>query len=259
MSSGPLAGCGVLVTRPAHLTEELVAGIEAVGGVAIRFPAIDIVGRPVQEIADELERLPEPDILVFVSRNAVVHGLPAARGRSARIAAVGPATKDAIEAQGIDVDIFPDAGFDSEHLLRHAGLSDVHGSHIIILRGQSGRELLAERLRERGAHVHYLRVYERKPHKPSPAELEHVASALEAGSIRFLIVMSVDSLQCLLRILPPTALASLTDVTLVAPSARVLQTASELIPGIETALASGPQAPEIVDTLMRLVQSGKDS
>jgi uroporphyrinogen-III synthase len=175
------------------------------------------------------------------------------------IAAVGPVTRKAIETAGTAVDVSPDAGFDSEHLLEHVELKDVGGKNVIIVRGQSGRELLAETLGERGANVDYLCVYERRPHKPLPAELRDLESATDAGKIRFVTVMSVDSLQCLLEIMPPKTLNLLRQVTLVAPSTRVLQTASELIPGIETALARGPQAPEMVDTLIRLAQSEQDS
>lgn len=259
MSKAPLAGCGVVVTRPAHQSAELAAAVAAAGGDVILFPAIDIVGRDPKEITTALARSLRPDIVVFVSRNAVDFGLAAVRQSGARFAAVGPATRDAIESHGVSVDIIPDGGFDSEHLLEHPELEDVRGKQVVIVRGQSGRELLAETLRKRGANVRYLRVYDRLPHAPLPAELQGLTLALDAGKVRFVIVMSVDSLECLLEILPAAALESLRQATLVAPSSRVLQTASELIPGIETALATGPQAPAIVDTLIRLVQSGQIS
>lgn len=258
MSSGPLAGCGVLLTRPVNQSQELAAAIEAAGGAVIRFPAIDIVGRERHDIEQELAQLPKPDIVVFISRNAVAHGLAAVEKCGAMVAAVGPATRQALEAAGTAVDIFPDAGFDSEHLLEHGELKDVRGKNVIIVRGQSGRELLAETLAERGARVDYLCVYERRPHTPLAAELHQLESAWEAEKIRFVTVMSVDSLRFLLDILPPKVLNSLRQATLVAPSTRVLQTASELIPGIETVLAGGPQAGEMLDTLVRLAQSGQD-
>jgi uroporphyrinogen-III synthase len=259
MSNAGLGGRGVLVTRPVNQSQELAAAIEAAGGEAIAFPAIDIVGRDLHDIEEELAQLPKPDIVVFVSRNAVAYGLAAFEECGAMIAAVGPVTRKAIETAGTAVDVSPDAGFDSEHLLEHVELKDVGGKNVIIVRGQSGRELLAETLGERGANVDYLCVYERRPHKPLPAELRDLESATDAGKIRFVTVMSVDSLQCLLEIMPPKTLNLLRQVTLVAPSTRVLQTASELIPGIETALARGPQAPEMVDTLIRLAQSEQDS
>ncbi len=259
MNRTGLAGCGVLVTRPLHQSKELAAAIVAAGGEVIRFPAIDIVGRDPDEIKNELAQFANPDIVVFVSRNAVAHGLAAVSECGALIAAVGPATKDALESAGAAVDIVPDAGFDSEHLLNHAELKNVGGKHVIIMRGQSGRELLAETLRARGAIVDYLCVYERRPHKPTTAEMSDLEAAVDAGRIRFVTVMSVESLRSLLEIMPPGALDSLRQVTLVAPSARVLQTASELIPGIGTELAKGPQAADMVETMIGLAQSGQIS
>ncbi len=259
MNDSPLAGCGVLITRPVQQSRELAAAVEAAGGEVISFPAIDIVGRDSQAINEDFAGLPTPDIVVFVSRNAVTHGLAAVAEHDAKIAAVGPATRDAIEQRGFAVDIFPENGFDSEHLLRHPDLQDAEGKQILIVRGQSGRELLAETLRERGAEVSYLCAYERRPHQPQPAELANLQAALDAGKVRFAIIMSAESAECLVEILPPGALDSLRQATLVAPSARVLQTASELIPGVESELAPGPQAPEIVDTLIRLAQSGQVS
>ena len=255
MNDGNLSGCGVLITRAQHQAHEIKSAIEAAGGNTFLFPAIDIVGRDIDEIGRELAGKPDPDIVVFVSGNAVAYGLAAVKGKNAKIAVVGPATRAAIEAMGVQVDIFPQDGFDSEHLLQHDALQAVAGKSVVIVRGQSGRELLADTLKERGADVHYLSVYDRIPHEPTLADLEDLEFALNQGRIGFVIVMSVETLEALVQIIPAQTLGLLRHTTLVAPSARVLQTASELIPGIATELALGPQAPAMVQTLIRLTQS----
>ena len=259
MSEAGLAGCGVLITRAQHQAHELKSAIEAAGGNALLFPAIDIIGRDIDEIGRELAALPEPDIVVFVSGNAAAYGLAAVKGKNAKIAVVGPATRAAIESLGVDVDIFPQGGYDSEHLLQHDALRAVEDKNIVIVRGQSGRELLADTLEERGANVHYLSVYDRIPHEPTLADLENLEVALNQGRIRFVIVMSVETLGHLVHILPPQCLTLLRKSTLVAPSTRVLQTAFELLPGISTELAPSPQATDMVDTLIRLTQTGPTS
>lgn len=259
MTETGLAGCGVLITRARHQAHELKGEIEKAGGNAFLFPAIDIVGRDIDVIGRELAALPEPDIVIFVSGNAVAFGLAAVKGKRAKLAAVGPATRDAIEAAGLPVDIYPEDGFDSESLLKHGALRDVRDKNIVIVRGQSGRGLLARTLEKRGANVHYLRVYERVPHEPTLADLEDLEDALDQRRIRFVTVMSVETLASLVRILPARCLGLLRDSTLVAPSTRVIQQASELIPGIATELAPGPQAPAMVDTLIRLCRTGQDS
>lgn len=259
MNDGGLAGCGVLITRPEHQSQDLVSEIEAAGGKVFRFPTIDIIGRNIDEIGMDFAELVRPDIVVFVSGNAVAYGLAAVKGRHQKIAAIGPATRAAIEAVGVSVDIFPEDGFDSEHLLQHDALQSVDGKSIVIVRGQSGRELLAETLRERGAQVDYLYVYDRIQHEPTLADLENLETALSEGRIGLVTAMSVETLEHLVQILPPRFLRLLRKSTLVAPSARVIQTASELIPGIATVLAPGPQAPAMVSTLIKATKTGQIS
>ena len=256
MSEAGLAGCGVLITRPEHQSHELAAAIEAAGGNTFHFPAIDISGRNIDEIGREFSALSEPDIVIFVSSNAVAYGLAAIKGNNAKLAAVGPATRAAIESLGVDVDIVSERGFDSEHLLNHVALQDVSDKNVLIVRGQSGRELLADTLRGRGANVQYLCVYYRTPHEPTLADFEDLQAALHQRRIQFVTVMSAETVEHLVQILPPQSLSLLRQSTLVAPGTRMLQTASELIPGIATVLAPGPQASTMVDTLIRLRQTG---
>jgi len=259
VSNGPLAGCSVLITRPAHQSRDLAAAIVAAGGSVSHFPVLEIVGRDSDVIRSEFAALATPDIVVFVSSNAVTYGFAAVAESNAKLAAVGPATRDAIEAMGGTVTMFPVGVFDSEHLLQHAGLQDPGGKNVVIVRGQRGRELLADTLRARGANVHYLCAYHREPCAPTAAEIDAIESALHAGAVHFVTVMSVETLQHLLRILPSRCLPLLRQSALVAPSARVLQTASELLPGVSTVLAAGPQAAAIVDVLSRQWQNGQDS
>ncbi|MDX1696774.1 MAG: uroporphyrinogen-III synthase, partial [Thiohalobacterales bacterium] len=113
----------VLVTRPAGQAEGLCELVEAAGASAIRLPAIEI--RPATDSASlqaaiaSLERF---DLAVFVSINAVNTGLAAilqARGwpPGVLLATVGPASRAAVEALGLDVDLVPDHDYSSEGLL----------------------------------------------------------------------------------------------------------------------------------------------
>ena len=115
MADQALADVGVLVTRPTHQALDLAEAIEARGGTAICFPVIDIVARDAAETVAAAAALRDPDVVIYVSRNAVQFGLSYAAAAS--IGAVGPATAGAIEAAGRQVDIKPASGFDSEHLL----------------------------------------------------------------------------------------------------------------------------------------------
>ncbi len=232
MSEGPLAGRRILVTRPAHQASELVAAIESAGGEAVRFPVIRITGRSPEDIARDIALLPIPDICIFVSRNAVEHGLAIIPGSEPAIAAVGPTTHAAIEAAGIPVTISPNDGFDSEHLLAHPALNNVQGRNVLIVRGENGRELLADTLRQRGANVSYLAVYRREMLHATRAALDSLDASWRDGGVDCVTVMSVETLENLLQQLPPDVLERLRQTPLVAPGARVIQTAMELVPGI---------------------------
>lgn len=245
MTESGLGGRGVLVTRPEHQAGKLAAAIESAGGRAIRFPVIDIRGRAAADIAADAAQLATPDIVVFVSANAVRFGLRLHRGE-AEIAAIGPATAAAIEAAGGRVSLQPERGFDSEHLLAHPRLQDVRGSTVRVVRGGPGRELLGNTLRARGASVDYLSVYERRRSRPDRRQTEALERCWAAGEIDFVIVMSVESWTYLLALLPPGCRNRLAATPLVTPSNRVIQTATEQIPGIPAILAPGPDPDAMI-------------
>lgn len=250
-----LKGCGVLVTRPEHQAGELAAAIEEAGGEAIRFPVIDIEPQNSVDVNRCLEDLPPADITIFISTNAVIYGLPYVDGDETAIAAIGPATRTAIESAGKQVDIYPAQGFDSEHLLTEAGLQDVAGKNIRIIRGDGGRELLAEILRERGATVDYLAVYRRLTRVYSPNLLTGLEHRWRDGQVNIVIAMSVDSLDKLLEVLPAGCRQLLDKTPLVTPSTRVLQTASDRIPEATVSLADSPKTDDMVRALIACRQS----
>ena len=253
MPERTLKGVSVLVTRPAAQAQELVDGIEHYGGEAIRFPVIQIVPRDDASVAVEVAALQDPDVVILVSRNAVQYGLPfVANGK---VAAIGPATTAALNAAGCRVDIQPAAGFDSEHLLIEPGLNDVAGKIVRIIRGNGGRELLAETLRQRGAHVEYLSVYSRETPDYSRLQLEDVEARWREVGIDAVTLMSVESVQNLSTLLPTWCKNQLHRSSLVAPAARVLKVALETFPGSSATLAAGPQTSDIIDAIISLGQT----
>jgi uroporphyrinogen-III synthase len=257
MNAKLLQGRRIVVTRPTLQANELVAAIESAGGEAIRFPVMRIVARSRHDVASDYAAAPSPDIAVFVSRNAVEHGYFAVRGSGAKIAAVGPTTAAAIDAQNGGVDIRPNGGWDSEHLLAHPELQDVAGLDITIVRGQSGRELLGDTLTKRGARVTFLMAYERKINRIPQNELDQLDDDWTNGCVDCVTVMSVESLEFLLELLPKAAMERLAATPLVAPGRRVIQTACELIPGISATMASGPRAADIVDAVIEALDPGQ--
>jgi len=250
MPEASLDGLGVLITRPRRQASELAAAVESCGGVAVVFPVIEIAPRARTEIAAGLKRLADADITVFISGNAVEHGAEYATGQ---IAAIGPTTAAALEAAGSTVDIRPSSGFDTEHLLAEPAFDDVAGKSIRIVRGMGGRERLAETLRQRGARVDYVEVYERRLPEYTANTISDLESRWLRGDIGAVVVMSVQSLENLVELLPRSARERLAATPLVTPAERVLKEALDHYPGCPARLAHGPRTADIVDALKATV------
>ncbi len=255
MTDRPLQGVGVLVTRPRTQAGELVEAIEARGGQAYCFPVMEIAPLDELDISNSVSRLEAPDIVIFVSRNAVEHGIRfTGRGE---IAVIGPATARAVEAAGRVVDIQPAEGYDSEHLLEEEAMRDVAGKHVRIIRGRGGRELLADELKKRGAIVEYLSVYERRLPRVDVDTLADLEGRWQQGLINVVTVMSVQSLVNLVELLPEWCATQLEDTPLVTPAGRVIKELLDRYPAARPILAPGPGANDMVQAIIAL--QGTDS
>jgi uroporphyrinogen-III synthase len=250
MADRPLQGVGVLVTRPRTQSIELVDAIEAQGGSAYCFPVIDIASLDEPDVRNAANALDKPDIVIFISRNAVEYGI--GYTDDGKIAVIGPATARAVEAAGRVVDIQSAGGYDSEHLLREPALQGVAGKRIRIIRGSQGREVLADELRSRGAMVDYLSVYERRLPVVSAETLADLESRWRQRRINVITIMSVESLANLARLLPEWCAEQLELTPLVTPAARVLKKALDRYPASRPILAPGPGADDMVRAIIAL-------
>ncbi|HMN75603.1 MAG TPA: uroporphyrinogen-III synthase [Burkholderiaceae bacterium] len=166
----------VLVTRPARQAADWVARLREAGIDAAALPLIEIVCAPDEApVRAAWERLPAVRLAVFVSPNAAecfFGARPSAVRWPAgtRAAAVGPGTSRVLRELGVDAGLIVEpaqdaAQFDSEALwARLCGL-DWNGQEVLIVRGDGGREWLAETLRAHGAQVSAVCAYRRRaPH-----------------------------------------------------------------------------------------------
>lgn len=250
MPDRPLQGVGVLVTRPRTQATELVEAIEAQGGTAYCFPVIEISGFDELDLQNSVAHLGKPDLVVFISRNAVEHGIRFTD--DAEIAVIGPATARAVEAAGRIVDIQPASGYDSEHLLAEPRMQNVEGQHVRIIRGNNGREKLAQELKARGAIVEYLSVYERRLPRTGAKLATDLEAVWRSGAINVVTVMSVQSLTNLVELLPNWCVSQLESTPLVTPSGRVIKEALDRYPASRPILASGPGADDMVQAIIAL-------
>lgn len=180
----------IAVTRPAHQAGPLCRLIEAQGGKAISFPSLEIERS--NQPQPLLQRLEQFDIAIFISANAVEHSrplMPSPLPPQLTLAAVGKRTATLLQQQSDRPILTPTAGSDSEALLALPELQQVAGRRILIIRGEGGRERLAETLVERGATVEYADVYRRvRPGGDLSPLLEH-------GRIDLMTATSNESLQ----------------------------------------------------------------
>jgi uroporphyrinogen-III synthase len=195
--------------------------VREAGGEPILLPALEIEAIALD--ADARARLTPDrfDWVIFTSANAVEFALRAlAPPRVARVAAIGRASARALEARGIEVHAVPRKTTDSEGLLEHEALRDLHGRTVLILKGAGGRTLLREELARRGATVVLGDVYRRVTAATDVAALEVLSRAL--GTARIAVaVTSAEVLAALLDIAPESRFAALRDAPLVAPGERV--------------------------------------
>lgn len=155
-------GLKVLITRPENKAQQLAQSLARQGIACLNQPLFDY--QALHNSAAQTKQLTDADMLIFVSAAAVEFAnayWPATHWQAQPIFAVGQATKQALQTLGIPQVISPEQE-NSEGLLTLALLKPpLTGKKITIVRGNGGREYLAEVLLRRGAKVSYLEVYQR--------------------------------------------------------------------------------------------------
>lgn len=222
-----LGGLSVLVTRPEQQAAELCELIQAAHGRPIRFPTLEILGPPDKKaVRAQLADLGSVDLLIFVSANAVRYAFPQMPDNiplNLQVAAVGSATARTLDEYGLEPTLVPQGSMDSEGLLAMPQLQQLAGKRILIVRGDSGRELLRDSLQQRGATVEYVEVYRRRVPQRNPANLiRNWAQMAEAVT-----VSSAQVLDNLFDMLGEEGAELLRATPLVVPSTRVAEHAAE--------------------------------
>ncbi len=231
--------------------------IETAGGSALPFPTIEILPPHNPETAlEQFRQLEQFNILLFISANAARIGLEIIQQQgdlpeNIQIAAVGKATTRALNRAGVAVDILPERRFDSEGLLATPQLQAVDGKRILIVRGEGGRELLAETLRRRGAEVLYAEAYRRTIPQIDPDPL---LQAWHQDRLDAAVVTSNQSLDNLISMVGEAGHAPLLQTPLVVISERTREVALERGFSHLPALTSAPSDTAILDTLAELFQ-----
>lgn len=183
-------------------------------------------------------------MVIFISRNAVLHGHALIQDQT--IAAIGLGTKTELERHGKSVDIFPtQPPFDSEALLTLPALLNVKHKNITIIRGGEGRDLLFDTLSTRGATVCYLDVYTRlQPDYP----LETLQAVFSKPEQKLAICTSEDLLQNLCRLAEKSKM-DITGLQLCVISPKMVKLAKTAGFSKPAILANSPRDEDILWTI----------
>jgi uroporphyrinogen III methyltransferase/synthase len=263
----------VVITRPAGQSGELIQQLQMAGLATLEFPLIDIA--PVLDDAplrDALASLDRYALVVFVSPNAVDHAFARSAAiwpHALPIGVVGPGSVRALARHGVGAPahrvISPAAsaadeatGFDSEGLFAaldaSLGAASLEGKRVLIVRGDGGREWLADRLREAGAEVDAVAAYRRIVPEPPIGAWARVHQLL-AGEPHAWLLTSSEGVRNLHELahehLTADEIAQLKHAILVAPHPRIAQTARAL--GFDRITVSGAGDERIVRAVVAAV------
>ena len=231
MSEGPLAGRGIVVTRPREHALALAERIRAAGADPILFPTIEILPpENAAAVSSLIARLDEFQLAIFVSPSAAMRGhamVIASRSwpKGLRVAAVGNGTASALEERGFHAVLAPTGAADSEALAELLELEDLQGRSVVIFRGQGGREWLRTRLEARGARVEYAECYRRARPDADPGAL---LARWQSGGIEAVSITSAEGLANFFEMLGPTGRGYLRATPVFVPHPRIALAARKL-------------------------------
>ncbi|CAN7474507.1 uroporphyrinogen-III synthase [Massilia sp. LjRoot122] len=229
----------VVITRPRAQAGALAQAVGALGRRAVVLPLLEIA--PLDDtsiLRAVLAELPSYALVAFVSPNAVDAAFAHLPGwpPGVPVGVVGEGSRAALARHGVTAENTtihcppePSAS-DSEHLLASLDLSAFAGRRVLIVRGESGRELMADTLRAAGAQVDTVAAYRRSVPVLDDA-LAAELSALLAGPNDWIITSSeaLRGLADLVRKLDPeTGMDRLHQQHLIVPHARIAETARAL-------------------------------
>jgi uroporphyrinogen-III synthase len=241
LQKSALAGRHVVVTRPAGQATHLAEQLYELGAQPVLFPVLAIEAvADVTPILDAAIRLDQYDWAMFVSPNAVDKALAVILAQrqwpaNVRAATVGHSSEAALARHGIGDVVAPLERFDSEALLALPEFADVKDKRVIIFRGDAGRDLFGDTLKERGATVDYVSCYRRTRPALDPAPLLKLWSE---GRLDAMTVTSSEGLRNLYEMIGKVGQGWLKRTPTFVPHARIAEQAQAL--GLHNVVQTGP-------------------
>jgi len=182
----PLFGKKIIITRTRESASKLVEKLEKLGADCYEIPTIKIEPIKDEKVFQTLNKIYQYDWIVFTSENGVKlffkylweGGKDLRILGKAKIAVIGKSTQRVLEDFGIRPDLVPEKDYTQEGLVSAFSKLNIREKIILIPRAKEARDVLPEKLREYGAKVEVLPIYETKICEESKEELKKV---LEEG------------------------------------------------------------------------------
>lgn len=162
----PLFGKKIVITRDRRQSSLVAEPLEALGAETLFAPVIEIAdAAEASSLEQAIQNLAAYDWLIFTSVNGVRHFIEALdrspsdlRDLKAKLCAIGPATRAAIEALHLRVDVMPEE-YVGESLVEALAGEDLKGKRVLLPRAAAARDLVPDTLRARGAIVDVVEAY----------------------------------------------------------------------------------------------------
>jgi uroporphyrinogen III methyltransferase/synthase len=212
LETQPLHGVTIAVTRARAQASGLAARLRSLGGDVIEAPAIRIApieGPPPDLGQYDLLCLTSPNGVGLLFERLLSAGLDARALAHTTVAAIGPGTARALRERGIAADIVPER-FVAEGLVE--ALRDTPVTRALVARAAQARDVLPDALRERGAEVDVLPLYETVSEPLTDGQRRALSTAdlvtfTSSSTVRFFFEQAADALG------PATRLVSIGPVT----------------------------------------------
>jgi uroporphyrinogen III methyltransferase/synthase len=194
----PLHGRRIVVTRARAQASGLATILRDLGAEVVELPAIRIESRiESEEVRRAVESIGEYALICVTSPNGAhllfdaltaggaaaapdatetTPGLDARALAGATVVAIGPGTRRALAKHGIAADIVPER-FVAEALVEALAGVEVEGKRVLVARAAEARDVLPDALRERGAEVDVVALYETVREQPDAEAIEAAQTA----------------------------------------------------------------------------------
>ncbi len=213
----PLFGQRIVITRDRRQAMELAVPLEALGAETLLAPMIEVrEAADPQPMEQAIAQLASYDWLIFTSVNGVRYFIealdrsgPDLRALKAKICAIGSATRAAVEALHLKVDMMPEE-YVAESLIRAFAGESLEWKRILLPRAAVARDVIPAELKRRGANIDVVEAYRtvapgdaadrvhevlaRKPHWITFTSSSTVSNFMQAAGGESLVGVKVASI-----------------------------------------------------------------